>query len=193
MIKLVLRWIEDDADLRACVFDVGDRDVPVRNAAQKIVRAVDRVDNPATIELTGEVPRRFFAEKSVIRKRSGELATEEIFDLAIGDAHEIARPLELDDELLAAIPIVERNCTGLPRNRASERIAIFHDGMDSARTRRIGPLTSRSRGRSCKDCNDRVQTWEQRRDACRYRSFTVHRKRASEGLDARRRRRNVSM
>ena len=162
-------------------------------AAQNSVRAIDRVDDPTAVEWSREIRRGFFTKESIIGKRRGELATEEIFNLAIGNADKIARTFELDDELVAPIPKIKRERAGPSRGRAGKHIPIVHDGMDSAPKGRIGSLTSRNCDRSCKDCNGRVHTWERRRDACRYRSFTVHRKCASEGCGARRRRRKVSM
>ena len=70
--ELVVHRIEHDADLGApALLDVRDRDVPVRDAAQEIVRAVDRIDDPAAVERPGERRGRFLAEKRVIRKRGG--------------------------------------------------------------------------------------------------------------------------
>src|SRR5205814_4613191 len=113
MKQLVLRRIEDDADFRARFFDIRNRHVPIRNAAQKIVGAINGIDDPAAIERPGETRRGFFAEKPIVRKRRCELDANQLLDFAIGDADKIAGTLELDDELLASIPEVERKGAGL--------------------------------------------------------------------------------
>jgi hypothetical protein len=134
-VELVVYRIEHDADVGAAVDDVRDRHVPVRNAAQEIVRTVDRVDDPAAIERAGEGRRRFFPEKRILRPGRGDLAPKQRFDVAIGVAHEVLRSLQLDRQTVAVAPVIERNRTGLPRERLRERVAIlFHAYPSVAKT-----------------------------------------------------------
>jgi hypothetical protein len=73
VVQLVVGRIEHDAYLRASVLDIRDRDVPIRNPAQEIVRAVDRIDDPAAIDYPHEVSRRFLPEKSFVRERTRQI------------------------------------------------------------------------------------------------------------------------
>ena len=72
-IKLAAHRIEDDADARTAFLHVSDRDIPVRHATQEVMRAVDRIDDPATVDRAFEARRRFLAQKTVAGKRRGDL------------------------------------------------------------------------------------------------------------------------
>ncbi len=68
MKHLVVLRIADDADLATSVLDVSDRYAVVASAAQKIVRAVDRIDDPDTLGRAGELRRGFLTEKCIAGK-----------------------------------------------------------------------------------------------------------------------------
>ena len=105
--ELVVHRVEHGADLRAtAALDIRDRDIPVRNSAQEVVRAVDRIDDPAPFERTGERASRLLAEESVLRKRGADLAAQQRLDVAVRVTDEVLRPLELDGQPLAIAKVL---------------------------------------------------------------------------------------
>jgi hypothetical protein len=128
VVQLAGDRIEDDAELRAPVDDVGDRDVPVRHAAQEVVRPVDGVDDPAAIDRAFEPGRGLLAEEAIAGKRRGQLGANQRLDLAVGAAHEILRPLELDDEPVAVAEMPERERARAARDVLRDLVAVSaHD------------------------------------------------------------------
>ena len=93
--------IVDDADLGAAVFDVGDRHAVVAHAAQEVVRAVDRVDDPDLLRLADIRRRRLLAEERVAGKCRVEFARDKRLDRAVGARDEVLRALVLDRQRLA--------------------------------------------------------------------------------------------
>jgi hypothetical protein len=122
-----MRRIEHDADLRASILDERNRDVPVWDATQEIVRAVDRIDDPAAIDRAGELRGRFLAEKGVVRERARQLTSYQRFHFTVGETDEVAGPFQLDDELRAAAPEIERERASPAREITGERVAIGHE------------------------------------------------------------------
>ena len=120
---LVVLGIVDDADLGLPDFDVRDRHAVVAQAAQEVVRAVDRIDDPDVLGCAGKRCRRFLAEEGIVRKRRRELAGDEVLDRAIGATDEVLRALVLDDQRVALGEQVARELAGLERDLLRGRIA----------------------------------------------------------------------
>ena len=114
MEKLVVRGIVDGAQRAHAVLDIGDRNVPERDAAQEIVRAVDRVDDPQALRIAGERRGRLLAEEMIAGKRARDFPANEILDLAVGDADEVLRALLLDRQRIAPMPEITGERAGLP-------------------------------------------------------------------------------
>src|SRR5207342_3818811 len=78
----------DDADHRLALIDEGDQGGPDRDAADKVLGAVDRVDDPAagTVARTAE----FLAQDGVAGTGPGKLAANGLFSglVGIGDRGE---------------------------------------------------------------------------------------------------------
>ena len=123
MVELVVHGIVHGAQRTHAVLDIRDRHVPVRDSAQKIVRAVDRVDDPQPFGIAGERRGGFLAEKMIAGKRARNLAANERLDVAVGDADKILRPFELDRQRGAAQPEVARERAGVACEMAQEIVA----------------------------------------------------------------------
>jgi hypothetical protein len=135
---LVVLGIVDDANLGLPDFDVRDRHAVIAQAAQEVVRAVDRIDHPDVLGCAGKRCRRFLAEEGIVRKRRGELAGDEVLDRAIGATDEVLRALVLDDQRVALGEQVAGERAGLERNLLRGRIAggQRHDDILSRRCAR---------------------------------------------------------
>ena len=72
----------------------------MRNAVQKVGRAVERIDDPAMGFVGAGMRAAFFAKKTVVRARLGELLAQDGLGAAVGGGHEIARSLERNLKLL---------------------------------------------------------------------------------------------
>src|SRR5262245_53033817 len=98
--KLVVGGIVDDARDDAAFALERDRDRKVRNAVQKVQRAIDRIDDPA-VGLVAALPRAaFLAEETVARTRQFQLLAQDLLRQPVGGSDKIGRPFERDLQVL---------------------------------------------------------------------------------------------
>ena len=95
------------------------------------MRAVDRIDDPQALGVAGERRGRFFAQKMIAGKGARDLPANECLHLAVGDADEILRALELDRQRRATQPEIARTRAGLAREAPQECVALIdrHPGQ----------------------------------------------------------------
>ena len=89
------------------------------------MRAVDRVDDPQALGVAGKRRDRFFAQKIVAGKGARDLPANERLDVAVGDADEILRALQLDRQRSRSQPEVARPRTGVAREASEERVPLI--------------------------------------------------------------------
>ena len=82
----------DQPDHRLPRDSVRDRDAPQWKAPQKIVSAVDRIDDPAPLASPSPA---LLPERTILREGLGQTSADQRLDLAVGDANEVLRPLRL--------------------------------------------------------------------------------------------------
>ncbi len=111
--NLIVLRIADDADFALTLQNVGNRHAVIACAAQKVVRAVDRVDYPQARVGAGEAGRGLFAHECVARKFAPNLGTNQRLDGAIGVTDEVLRAFGFDRQRAAADEIVVRDATCL--------------------------------------------------------------------------------
>src|SRR6516225_667827 len=112
----------DQPDHRLPRDSVRDRDAPQWKAPQKIVSAVDRIDDPAPLPC---LPSALLAEKAVRRKSLSETGANQGLNLAIGDADEILGSLGLACQGLAVGEVSGRKLPGLEDQLGGESKAGF--------------------------------------------------------------------
>lgn len=124
--------VVDHPDLGPALPHEGDRDAETRDAAQKIGRAVDRVDDPDAV---ADLAAALLAEEGVAWKRLAEAPADQFLDLGIGRREVVLVGLEVELKRGRAISGNGRARPCRPRGR-------------SRRPRAAGPARARSRGGS---------------------------------------------
>ena len=108
--QFVAQRIVDHAVHRIAVIEKSDRNAEMRKAAQIIVRAVERIDDPHLVGFAGRAG--FFAEEGVIRIRLAQL----LDDLGLGHlvdfAHVVVPRLFLDGKSFDAIDVAKDDVSG---------------------------------------------------------------------------------
>ena len=89
------------------------------------MRAVDRIDDPAPFERTGERVSRLLAEERVLRKRGADLAAQPRLDVAVRATDEVLRPFELDGQPLAIAEVLVGERTGATGDGLGECVAFI--------------------------------------------------------------------
>ncbi len=113
--QVVVGGIVDEAgDDRAVALE-RDRHREMRNAVQKIGRAVERIDDPAMGFVGAFVRAAFLAEEAVIGPRLGELFAHDLLGALVGGGDEIARPLQRNLQLLDLAEIALEAAPGAMR------------------------------------------------------------------------------
>ena len=112
----------DDAERQLAGDHQSNGDAPEGNAGQKIVGAVDRIDDPDGRGI--RVARAaLLAEKAVLGERLGQARDDQVFADPVGVAHQILRTFPVDVKQLAPGKMVGRDTSGLA-----------HDGFGHAQT-----------------------------------------------------------
>ena len=129
--QLVVHRVVSHADLDPVVLHVGERDRPVRHAAQEIGGAVDRIDHPQGRAGPAPGAAPFLAEQIVLREGIAQARAHQLLDRTVGDAHDVLHPLELDLQLRAPVEVVERELArlsghGAGGEQAQVEVAVGH-------------------------------------------------------------------
>ena len=151
--QLVVHRVVSHPDLDPVVDDAGERDRPVRHAAQEIGGAVDRIDHPQGRAGPALGAAAFLAEQIVLRIGAAQARAHQVLDRPVGDAHDVLHPLELDLELRAPVEVVERELAGLSGHgaggeQAQVEVAVGHRVLRCWIRVRGGSSQARSSSRS---------------------------------------------
>ena len=87
-----------------------------RHAVDERLRAVDRVQNPATTARAGAI-RKFFAEDRVVGKRRGNSVSQQLLGLPIGHGHGRRIGLAFHGQI-GLLKITQRMPAGFRRRRS---------------------------------------------------------------------------
>ena len=132
--QLVVHRVVSDADLDPVVHHAGERDRPVRHAAQEIGGAVDRIDHPQGRAGPALRAAAFLAEQIVLRPGAAQARAHQVLDRTVGDAHHVLHPLELDLQLRAPAEVIERQLArlsgdGAGGEQAQVEVVIGHRAL----------------------------------------------------------------
>jgi len=103
LLALTISEIAVDADARPAVLDEPDHHREAVVAADEVLRAVDRIDEPepARAERAGR-RRQLFGDDRIAVERRGETGDDQLRREAIGDRHRLVAGLHLDAECTVA-------------------------------------------------------------------------------------------
>src|SRR5207248_11753645 len=95
----ILQRIEDDAGALLAIALERDGDAEVRQAVEKVRRAVELVDDPAMLAILAGNRAALFHKETVARPGAGQFLAQRSLGLVVGIGNEIARSLERDLQL----------------------------------------------------------------------------------------------